>query len=67
MKTRLLTTPVLHLSVPAPTPASAVYSAAVVPMSATGSFHGSGVSITARRAFDLRDDATGLPPRAAPV
>ena len=40
--------------------------AEIVPVPATGSFDGSGLS-RAARAFDLRDDATGLSPRAAPV
>ena len=71
MKTRfenaLQTSCPTHTSVPAPTPSSAPYSAAVVAMSATGSFDGSGVSIATRPASDTRDHLTGLPPRAAPV
>lgn len=56
-----------HVSVPAPIPALAPWSAAVVPMSATGSFDGSGVSVAGRPATDLTADVTGLSPRAAPV
>lgn len=60
-------------AVPCPAPAfdhAAAARAGVVPIAVTRSFDGTGVSIAglpSLGALAVRDDATGLPPRAAPV